>query len=65
MEKKIKNILIEGSGYIYYLPESNNPNHMKPIEPFLVNGEMAHVTWYRQGNKEFNGKYVIQIEYYE
>lgn len=34
------------------------------IEPFLVNGEMAHVTWYRQGNREVNGKYVIAIEYY-
>jgi hypothetical protein len=34
------------------------------ITAFLVNGEMAHVTWYRQGEQEFNGKYVIVIEYF-
>lgn len=35
----------------------------KPIEAFTVNGEMAPVTWYRQGNREWNGKYVIEVEY--
>ena len=35
----------------------------KPIEPFLVNGEMAHITWFRFGNTEFNGKYVTEITY--
>ena len=36
-----------------------------PIEPFTMRGEMAEVPWYRQGNREWNGKFVIEIEYYE
>jgi len=53
--KKIKQILIDGIGWIY--------SKDGPIETFLVNGEMAHVNWYRQGNREFNGKYVKEIEW--
>ena len=36
----------------------------QPIEEFLVNGEMASIKWFRKGNQEFNGKYVIRIEYF-
>lgn len=36
----------------------------EPIEIFTKNGEMAPVEWYRQGNREFNGKYVIEVEYF-
>ena len=35
------------------------------IEHFTKNGEMALVDWYRQGDREYNGKYVTTIEYYE
>ena len=34
-----------------------------PIEVFPVNGEMAFVNWYRQGEMEYNGKYVVAVEY--
>ena len=33
------------------------------IERFAVNGEMGMIAWYRQGNKEINGKYVTEIRY--
>ena len=73
--KKIKSICVEGMGYIYaerQLEHHHDPNIPKgeyvikkdPIEVFTVNGEMAPVPWYRQGDKEWNGKYVIQVEYY-
>jgi len=55
-EEKIKQIRID-SGWIYATEES-------PINCFTVNGEMAYVFWYRQGKKEYNGKYVIELEYY-
>ena len=35
------------------------------IEEFYVNGEMAQIKWYRQGNREYNGKYVTMIEYFD
>ena len=52
--REIRQILLE-SGWKY--KEDGD------IEPFQVNGEMAPVTWYRQRNKEYNGKYVIEIHY--
>jgi hypothetical protein len=54
--KEIKQILLSSGGWIYATED-------EPIEPFTVNGEMALVTWYRKGNREFNGKYVEIIEY--
>ena len=54
--KKISNLHVDQIGFVNSLDGE--------IEPFLVNGEMAHVTWYRQGDREFNGKYVIEIQYY-
>ena len=55
--KKIKSIMVDQIGLINCIDGE--------ITTFLVNGEMAHVVWFQQGNKEFNGKYVIEIEYQE
>lgn len=52
---KIDKIYVEDIGWI----ESSDGE----ITMFQVNGEMALVNWYRQGNREFNGKYVIEIDY--
>ena len=54
--KFIKNILIEGYGYIY---ADNNP-----ITEFEVNGEMSKIIWYRQDGLEVNSKYVVLVQYY-
>ena len=54
--RKITHLRFEGRPSIIATPE-------KPIEPFLVNGEMAHMTWFRFGELEFNGKYVTEIGY--
>lgn len=53
--KKIKKLIIQDIGIV-----SSSDGE---IESFSVNGEMASITWYRQGNREFNGKYVMEIEY--
>ncbi len=55
--KEIKKLMVEGYGYVYSTDGK--------IKTFLINGEMSHIRWYRQGNKEFNGKYVIVVEYFE
>ncbi len=34
------------------------------ITLFEVNGEMASVSWFRQGDVEVNGKFVERIDYY-
>ncbi len=49
-------MLIDGLGWI-------NSNADKPIELILKNGEMAHVEWFKQGDTEYNGKYVVVINY--
>jgi len=36
-----------------------------PIEIIQKNGEMAYVDWFKKGNKEYNGKYVLEIEYFK
>jgi len=54
--RKITHLSFEGRPSIIATPE-------KPIEPFLVNGEMAHMTWFRFGELDFNGKYVTEIGY--
>lgn len=53
--KKITRIYIESVGYKHSVDGE--------ITEFTVNGEMAPVKWFRQGNKEWNGKYVIEVEY--
>ena len=55
MKNTIKQILVDQVGWIY--------SKDGIIECIFVNGEMALVNWYRQGNREFNGKYVIIVEY--
>lgn len=75
--REIKSILIEGSGYIYaekQIEYHNDPEHRQPqgtyrtehnpIEEIEKNGEMAKVIWYKQGDTEWNGKYVIEVNYY-
>ena len=57
--KKIKQMFVENIGWIYSL-ESDNHDY---IEVFFVNGEMALVPWYKKGNREFNGKYVVEVQY--
>lgn len=59
----IKKIIVQEVGAIFYNPESFDEKERLPIEHFSVNGEMALVSWYKQGDREFNGKYVIEIEY--
>jgi len=73
--KGIKQILIEGQGWISaekriegsddtVHPQGTYTTEINPITKILKNGEMANVDWYAQGNKEYNGKYVIMIEYF-
>lgn len=61
MKNKIKQLLVDTitGTHIY------NATEELPIENFAVNGEMALVDWYRQGNEEINGKYVISKIYYD
>ena len=66
--KAIKTIFVDKQGYIY----AEKPIHKSyltepkvPIEEIEKNGEMAPVPWYKQGNVEYNGKYVVKIEYYD
>lgn len=54
-EKIIKNIFVENIGYLYAKDGE--------IKEITKNGEMSLVDWYKQGDMEFNGKYVIRIEY--
>ncbi len=72
--KKIKQILVDGQGWVYAnktllsvgrTPDKDVYTNNPPIELFTKNGEMAPVDWYRYGNREYNGKYVIAVEYYE
>ena len=53
--KKIKQILVDGQGWVY-----SKDNEITEI---FKNGEMALVSWYEQGNREYNGKYVLIVEY--
>lgn len=53
--KEIERIIVEDIGGVF--------DSEGKIEEFTVNGEMALVRWFRQGQREFNGKYVIEIRY--
>ncbi len=57
MTQTIKKITVDQIGAIFSAPD-------RPIETFIVNGEMAPVVWFRRGNEEYNGKYVIQVVYF-
>lgn len=67
---KIKSILVEGQGWFHGEKQIDNLEkgtyHMvqTPITEITKNGEMAPIIWYRQGDNEFNSKYVIQVVYY-
>jgi len=73
-QKKICSILVSEVGRIYERTQVKRLNKkdgettwidvIEPIETFTVNGEMAPVVWFRQGCKEWNGKYVIEVEHY-
>lgn len=57
--KRIEQIYVEHIGWIY----SKESDNCDDIEVFFVNGKMALGCWYRKGNREFNGKYVIEVRY--
>jgi len=57
MSNKPRKMFVENIGWVTATKE-------EPIEYFGVNGEMSVVPWYKQGNKEYNGKYVVMIEYF-
>lgn len=66
-EKEIRRILVDEIGWIE--DHIDNLTGKKwyeadtKIHRFYVNGEMALVSWFRQGEREFNGKFVKCIEY--
>ena len=53
--KIIKQILIDGQGWIY--------SEDGEIRRFGADNGTAFIEWFRQGNKEYNGKYVIIVEF--
>lgn len=75
IKQDIFSINVDGIGEIFaekrieHYHDKNQPQGTYRIErnPILAiekNGEMAPVIWYRQGNREYNGKYVREITYY-
>ena len=60
MNEKVRKLLVDAGGEILLVEASKD----EPIETILKNGEMAHISWYKQGKTEYNGKYVIKIEYF-
>jgi hypothetical protein len=56
MKNKILSINVDQVGMVYADPDT-------PIETFVVNGEMAPINWFKKGNQEYNGKYVISVEW--
>lgn len=66
--KRINTIIVDQIGPVQVstvggMSLTTTSSQVKEIVPFKVNGEMAEVTWYRAGNREYNGKYVIEITY--
>ena len=53
--KIIKQILIDGIGWIY--------SKDGQIEVFDYKGPYDFYPWYRQGNREFNSIHVMEVEY--
>ena len=54
--KKIKKLLLDGQGW----KQSSDEESITEIK---VEGEMGYVRWYKQGDREYNGKYVIELQY--
>lgn len=53
--KKISSINVDQIGHIGSTPEN-------PIEVIVTPIELGH-NWYKRGNEEYNGKYVIRVVY--
>lgn len=62
--REIISIFVDGCGHINREPSRWEAEPV-PIKEIKKNGEMAEVIWYRRGNTEYNGKYVIKVEYAE
>lgn len=60
--REIKEIFVDGYGWVHSDSTTDRPDN-SPIEPFMINGEMASIRWFRKGAQEFNGKYVVVINY--
>ncbi len=63
--RRIIRIKVDNIGWIdtQIRDPQNHRDIIVPIEEFSVNGEMAPVGWFRQGTMEYNGKYVIAVEF--
>ena len=59
--KKIKQLLVAVGNDTHIVKATDE----KPITLIRKNGEMAFVDWYERGNEEYNGKFVISVNYYE
>ena len=55
MKNKIISINVDQIGHIGATPEN-------PIEVIVTPIELGH-NWYKRGNEEYNGKYVIRVVY--
>lgn len=62
MDNRIKKILVDGYGWVY--AEATGGAPAGEITIIKVNGEMAHVNWYKKLNEEYNGKYVVVVVYF-
>jgi hypothetical protein len=56
-DRKIKSIIVDGWDRLIVSTED------EPISLVWENGEMAAVAWYKKGDTEYNGKYVVAINY--
>jgi hypothetical protein len=55
MKKEIEKIMVEGIGGVWAGDEE--------IVSFLKRGDSGWTRWYKKGNRHFQGKYIIEIEY--
>jgi len=70
MDKKIKQILVDGIGYCYNIGKYDpGYSYFANIIPCEVNGDMAKIIYYlgldEDGNvmTEFNGRFVVLVDY--
>jgi hypothetical protein len=66
--KKIYSIIVDQVGWICSHEEASAGIMASKLEWFDVGGEMGYVKWIRQtfvngAIKEYNGKYVIEVQY--
>ena len=55
MEKQIKQLLTKSRGWLY--------SRDGEIEVFTKMSDDGEIEWYRQGNREVNSKFVVEIIY--